>query len=204
VGTHEWIAHFSHVVMLALSASILGRNVGTRLLMLNTRGVELRLKTVATKLSTTITSKKFNLVRILIFYKRLVLKKNINKIIFKFYRVESCKARVIIDKYHVICKTHFCLIGAKSQMSQWIRPKIELDLVLLIENESLWLLAIWHVPQIAGLGKIEVRNKCLFLFNKEIIEWLTWSRHACHRSYDVVRTNLFRTEIKAALSHSST
>jgi hypothetical protein len=89
-------------------------------------------------------------------------------------------------------------------MSQWIRPKIELDRVLLVENESLWLLAIWYVTQISGLGKIEVRDKCPFLFNKEIIEWLIWPRCACHRSYDVVRTCLFRIEMKAALPHFST
>jgi hypothetical protein len=95
------------MAMLALSASILRTSVGARLLMLNTGGAELRLKTITTKLSTTITLKIFNFARILIFHKDLILKKNINKIRFKFHGVEPCKARMIIDKYHVICKTHF-------------------------------------------------------------------------------------------------
>jgi hypothetical protein len=51
-------------------------------------------------------------------------------------------------------------------MSQWLSPKIEVDLILLVENESLQLFAIWHVAQIARLGKIKIRDKCHFLFKK--------------------------------------
>ena len=84
--------YFIHMEMLVLNVSILRRNVGVRLLVFTTRGVEMRLKIVATKLSTITTLKIFKFARILIFYKGMILKENIKKSIFEFYGVEPCEA----------------------------------------------------------------------------------------------------------------
>lgn len=98
---------FSHMAVLVISSSILGGGIGTRYLVKNAWGKELRLKTIVAKFNTTITLKNFNLSRILIFHEGLKLKKYIKKIRFKIHRVKPCKLRVVINKNNIKSKAHW-------------------------------------------------------------------------------------------------
>ena len=66
----------------SFSMTILGEGIGTRELMMNTRGAKVGFEAIACKLSTTITLKNFDASRMLVFYKILKVNKDVIK--FRF------------------------------------------------------------------------------------------------------------------------
>ena len=73
---------FCHISVFSFSTTILGKGIGARELMMNTRGDKVGFEVIACKLSTTITLKNFDVSGMLVFNKILKVNKDVIK--FKF------------------------------------------------------------------------------------------------------------------------
>ena len=73
---------FCHMLVFSFNATILGKGIGARKLMMNTRGDKVGFEAIACKLSTTITLKIFYASGMLVFNNILKVNKNVIKFIF--------------------------------------------------------------------------------------------------------------------------